>query len=94
MVFMHDHKLDCFNYSISVMDSEAAWPILTTATILDGHVRVTIEGNPFLKPGQWADHNVQLVNNMVRIASDVGREIVTPARAKQIIGLNEAAVVS
>jgi 3-keto-5-aminohexanoate cleavage enzyme len=89
MVYMNDHKPANFNYSTSVMDPELGWPILTTATILGGHVRVGMEDNPFVSSGVWAKSNAELVEKMVRIANDVGRQVATPDEARKITGLTK-----
>lgn len=51
-----------------------------------GHVRVGLEDNLYLRRGVKAS-NVELVERVVRIAKEVGREIATPAEAREILGL-------
>jgi 3-keto-5-aminohexanoate cleavage enzyme len=46
-----------------------------------------MEDNPFLKPGQYARSNAELVEKIVRIALEVGREIASPAEARKIAGI-------
>jgi 3-keto-5-aminohexanoate cleavage enzyme len=48
-------------------------------------VRVGMEDNPFVGPGQYARSNAELVDKIVRIASELGREIASPAEARHII---------
>jgi 3-keto-5-aminohexanoate cleavage enzyme len=86
-IFNHHHLPKGFNYSTSVMDPKEHWKVLTTAIILGGHVRVGMEDNPFLTPGEYASSNAQLVEKIVRIARELGREIATPAEARRICGL-------
>jgi 3-keto-5-aminohexanoate cleavage enzyme len=88
MIFNHHHLPEGFNYSTSVMDPQEQWKVLTTAIILGGHVRVGMEDNPFLTPGEYATSNAQLVEKIVRIARELGREIASPAEARQISGLS------
>ncbi len=85
MLFNHHHTPPGFTYNTSVMDPEQQWRILTTAIILGGHVRVGMEDNPFLEPGRYARSNAELVEKIARISRDLGREIATPAEARQII---------
>jgi 3-keto-5-aminohexanoate cleavage enzyme len=87
MLFNHHHLPEGFHYSTSVMDPQEQWKVLTTAIILGGHVRVGMEDNPFLTPGQYATSNAQLVEKIVRIARELGREIASPAEARTISGL-------
>jgi 3-keto-5-aminohexanoate cleavage enzyme len=87
MIYMDDHKPEGFNYNVSVMDPQAQWPILTLAIILGGHVRVGMEDNPFLSPGEYARSNAELVQKIVRISRELGREVATPDEARQIAGI-------
>ncbi len=85
MLYNHHHLPDGFLYNTSVMDPELQWRILTTAIILGGHVRVGMEDNPFLSPGEYATSNAQLVEKIVRISRELGREVATPDEARAII---------
>lgn len=61
---------------------------LAAATIIDGgHVRVGFEDNVYLSKGVLAKSNGELVEKVVRIAREFGREIATPAEARQILSL-------
>ena len=88
LIYMHDHLPEGFMYNTSVMDPDNAWTVLSTAIIMGGHVRVGMEDNPFLKPGEYARSNAELVEKIVRIAREVGREIATPEEARQMIALD------
>ena len=85
MLYMADHCPADFNWNTSVMNPEEQWKILSMAIMLGGHVRVGMEDNPFVTPGEYATTNAQLVEKIVRIARDLGREIATPEEARQII---------
>jgi len=54
---------------------------------LGGHVRVGMEDNIYLEKGMLAKSNADLVAKVVRIATELGREIATPDEARQILGL-------
>jgi 3-keto-5-aminohexanoate cleavage enzyme len=86
MLFNHHHLPQGFNYNVSVMDPVEQWRILTVAIILGGHVRIGMEDNPFIRPGEYARSNAELVEKIVRIARDLGREIATPEEARLISG--------
>ena len=61
---------------------------LATAAIIDGgHVRVGFEDNIYLEKGVLAKSNGELVEKVVRLAGELGREIATPAEAREILGL-------
>ncbi|NMM62901.1 3-keto-5-aminohexanoate cleavage protein [Clostridium sp. P21] len=55
--------------------------------IMGGHVRVGFEDNVCLSRGVLAKSNGELVEKVVRLAKELGREIATPAEARQILGL-------
>lgn len=61
--------------------------MLSAVIAAGGHVRVGMEDNPFLAPGQYARTNAELVEKIVRIAQDMGREIASVEEARQIIQL-------
>jgi 3-keto-5-aminohexanoate cleavage enzyme len=89
MQYMHDHKPSDFNYSVSVMDPPTQWQVLTQSILLGGHVRVGMEDNPYLDTkGRLARSNADLVEKIVRISRDLGRDIATVEEARQITGLS------
>jgi 3-keto-5-aminohexanoate cleavage enzyme len=88
MQYMHHHKPPDFNYSVSVMDPPTQWQVLTQSILLGGHVRVGMEDNPYLdSKGTLAKSNAELVDKMVRIAKDLGRDVASPEEARRITGL-------
>lgn len=54
-----------------------------------GNVRAGFEDNPFYRPGEPARSNAQLIERLVRIARELGREPATPAQARQKLGLSK-----
>lgn len=63
------------------------FPMTTMAIIMGGHVRVGFEDNIFLTKGVPAKSNAELVEKIVRIAKELGREIATPDEARKILNL-------
>jgi 3-keto-5-aminohexanoate cleavage enzyme len=63
------------------------FPLAMAAIIYGGHVRVGFEDNVYLSKGVLAKSNGELVAKVVRMAKELGREIATPAEARQILGL-------
>jgi len=63
------------------------FPMAALAIISGGHVRVGFEDNVYLSRGVLAKSNGELVEKVVRIAKEFGREIASPAEARQILGL-------
>jgi len=62
-------------------------PLAATAMVMGGHVRVGLEDNLFMPDGLPAS-NPKLVEKVVRIAREIGREIATPEEARAILSLN------
>ncbi|WP_446715288.1 3-keto-5-aminohexanoate cleavage enzyme [Caloramator sp. Dgby_cultured_2] len=62
-------------------------PLATMAIIMGGHVRVGFEDNVYISKGVLAKSNGELVEKVVRIAKELGREIATPDEARKILGI-------
>ena len=60
-------------------------PLATMGILLGGHVRVGFEDNVYYGRGQLAESNAQLVERIVRVAKELGREIATPDEAREIL---------
>jgi 3-keto-5-aminohexanoate cleavage enzyme len=63
------------------------FPMAAMAIIMGGHVRVGFEDNIYLSKGVPAKSNAQLVEKVVRIAGELGREVATPEEAREILHL-------
>ncbi|MEM3112659.1 MAG: 3-keto-5-aminohexanoate cleavage protein [Candidatus Anstonellales archaeon] len=61
--------------------------LATLSIIMGGHVRVGMEDNIFVAKGVLAKSNAELVEKVVKIARELGREIATPDEARKILGL-------
>ena len=63
---------------------------LAAAAIIDGgHVRVGLEDNVYISKGVLTKSNGELVEKVVRLAKELGREIATPAETRRILGLTK-----
>ena len=87
LIYMVDHLPPNCVWNVSVMNPQKQWDLLSLAVSLGGHVRVGYEDNPYMAPGELAKNNAVLVERMVRIAQNLGRDIATPKEARKIIGL-------
>lgn len=65
------------------------FPLATLAIVSGGHVRVGFEDNIFISKGVLAKSNGELVEKVVRIAKELGREIATPNEARKILGITK-----
>jgi uncharacterized protein (DUF849 family) len=55
--------------------------------LLGGHARVGLEDSLFIGKGELAGSNAQQVQRIRTIVEALGREIATPAEARQMLGL-------
>ena len=73
---------------VSVLSTGACQTMMVTMAILLGHhVRVGLEDNIYYSAGQLAESNAQMVERVVRIAKEIGREVATPEEARAMMGL-------
>ncbi|MGE5586888.1 MAG: 3-keto-5-aminohexanoate cleavage protein [Clostridia bacterium] len=68
----------------------AELPLAVVAIVAGGHVRVGFEDNVYYSKGVLAKSNAQLVARVARIAREVGRDVATPAEARQMLGITQA----
>ena len=66
---------------------KAQMGLITMALVLGGNVRVGLEDNLYIGPGQLAKSSAEQVEKIIRIAKELSFEIATPAEARQILGL-------
>ena len=86
-------------YLTSMIPEDATWsvigigraqtPMAALAIVMGGHARVGLEDNIFYAKGVLAESNAHLVERVVRLARELGREVATPAEARGILGLGE-----
>lgn len=61
------------------------FPMVATAAILGGHVRVGLEDNLYVAPGRLARDNAELVAKAARIIEDLGYEVATPDHTRKTL---------
>ncbi len=64
------------------------FPMVTLSIVMGGHARVGFEDNVYLSKGVLAKSNSELVEKVVRISKEIGRDIASPYQARKILGLN------
>jgi 3-keto-5-aminohexanoate cleavage enzyme len=57
------------------------------AMCLGANIRTGLEDNIYHSRGVLAKSNAQMVERMVKIAKEIGREVATVEAAKQILGV-------
>lgn len=82
-------KLFSDQYSFSVVGAgRMQFPLGTMALSLNGHARVGLEDNLYLRRGELAKSNAQQVDKIVELASEVtGREIATADEVREFLDL-------
>ncbi len=65
----------------------AQFQMAAAAIITGGHVRVGFEDNIYMQKGVLASSNGELVAKAVRLARELGRNVASPAQAREILGL-------
>ena len=66
---------------------KAEIPLAAAAIAMGGHVRVGLEDNLYMPDGSPAS-NPRLVEKVVAIAKEIGREIVSPEETREFLSLN------
>ena len=84
-----DRLIGAENYKWSVIGAgyPAEFNLAALSIMMGGHARVGLEDNIFIEKGVLAKSNAELVEKVVRIARELGREIATPDEARAILGL-------
>ncbi|WP_338535860.1 3-keto-5-aminohexanoate cleavage enzyme [Helicovermis profundi] len=62
-------------------------PLAGLAINMGGHVRVGFEDNIYYSKGVLATSNAQLVERVVRLAKEFGREVASPSEARKILNI-------
>lgn len=76
------------DYRWSVLAAGARqMPLVTTAAIQGGNVRVGLEDSLWLGPGELAKSNADQVAKIARILRELGIGIATPAEAREMLAL-------
>ncbi|NIT57441.1 MAG: 3-keto-5-aminohexanoate cleavage protein, partial [Aliifodinibius sp.] len=64
-------------------------PMAAVATVMGGHVRVGFEDNIYLRRGELAKSNADLVRKAANIAKELERPIASPEEAREILGIKK-----
>ena len=86
MVFMKNLLPDGARWSAFGI-SRHQFPMVAQAVLLGGHVRVGLEDNLYLGPGELAPSNAALVERAAEIVSLLGAQPASPREAREALGL-------
>lgn len=76
------------NWQVTAIGRQDIWPLQRRVAELGGMLRTGVEDTFYLPNGDKTTGNGQLVETLVKIAREAGREIASPAEARSIIGLD------
>jgi len=74
---------------VSAIGGRMHWQMAAVAIALGGHVRTGLEDNVYIERGVLASGNAQMVEKMVRLTREIGREVATAEEAREILGLRK-----
>ena len=86
LVFMEGSVPQGSTFTVSGI-GRSQFQMAAMAIVMGGHVRVGFEDNVYIEKGIPASSNAELVERVVRLAKELGREIATPKEAREILGL-------
>jgi len=75
-------------WQVIAIGREEVWPLLRHASELGGNVRTGLEDTFYLPDGTRATTNGQLIEALVKVVRETGREPATPEETRQILGLD------
>jgi len=65
------------------------FPMVTLSIVLGGHARVGFEDNIYLSKGVLAKSNSELVEKVVKISKELGRDIASPYEARKMLSIRK-----
>ncbi len=90
LLFMVEGLPQGTEWLVSAIGARNHFRMLGAVVAMGGHVRVGLEDNVYIAPGELAKSNAQIVEKAVRILTDLGVDIATPAEARTILKLTRS----
>ncbi len=72
-------------WQVTAIGREDVWPLHRRAAELGGHLRTGVEDTFFLPNGDRCRGNGDLIENLVKVARECGREIASPGEARTML---------
>ena len=79
-------KLPQSRFQVTAIGRAEIWPLHQRCAELGGHLRTGLEDTFYLANGTKVTSNGQLIEEIAGCARRAGREIASPAEARQIFG--------
>lgn len=78
------------HWQVIAVGRNEIWDLHRKCLELGGNVRTGLEDTFYLPNGEKAKNNGQLIEELVKIVHEYGREIASPSEARKILALREA----
>lgn len=85
-----DELVDDAHWQTIVIGREEVWPVHRAAAARGGNLRTGLEDTFYMPDGSRATSNGQLIEALVQVARDAGREPMSPQETRQMLGIGEA----
>jgi 3-keto-5-aminohexanoate cleavage enzyme len=86
LLYCLEEKPEGWTWSVCALGRHEL-PMGAVAMTLGGHVRVGFEDNIYIRRGELAKSNAELVERIVTIAEALNIEVATPDEAREMLGL-------
>jgi 3-keto-5-aminohexanoate cleavage enzyme len=87
LAFLRKYIKPGCRWEVTAIGREEIWPLHQAAADQGGDLRTGLEDTFYLPSGDKATSNGQLVEAIVACARKAGREVASPAEARQLLGL-------
>lgn len=84
------YRLERSTWQVTAIGREDVWPLHQRAAELGGQLRTGVEDTFYLPNGEQTTGNGPLIEALAACARKAGREIASPAEAREILGLRAA----
>jgi uncharacterized protein (DUF849 family) len=74
-------------WQVIAIGREEVWPLHRRTAELGGHLRTGVEDTFYLPNGNKTRGNGELIENLVRVAREAGREVASPDEARLLLQL-------
>jgi 3-keto-5-aminohexanoate cleavage enzyme len=88
LLYCLEEKPESWTWSVCALGRHEL-PMGAVAMTLGGHVRVGFEDNIYIRRGELAKSNAELVRRIVTIAEALNIEVATPDESRSILGLRK-----
>ena len=85
-----EYAPDDITWQVTAIGRAEIWPLHRRTAELGGNLRTGVEDTFYLPNGDKTAGNGPLIEAMAALAREVGREVASPAEARQILGLRAA----